>query len=356
MNPVALNIAVIALLGFIVGWGVELIIDFFFWRRRATRRLAAEGNGDAAREPLPAEGEVEMLRLALAERDEALLQMRRQVATRGQELASAELVARDYEHTIANLKQRLDHQQAELDHLRSTTLADELNARELDIINLRAKLTDSETAVADLSEQLSAQTAELEALRLRLAAMPQPDQFEALRAEIAAKSAELEVLQQRLDASPDPDQLEALRSELEARTAELQDTRAELESRVRETLEVEAYLQERDEEIKRLTALLGETNAELDAFRQRELDRLVIEETEYIHEDDLTDIKGIGDVYEEKLREAGYYTFRHLADADADELKAALSIPSWRTPNLASWIEQARALAEQKEKDEEDRA
>jgi predicted flap endonuclease-1-like 5' DNA nuclease len=354
MNPAPLNIAAIALLGFIVGWGVEFIVDFLFWRRRATRRqYSAEVSREAEAEAPPDEGEVEMLRLALAERDEALVEIRRQINTRGQELASVELVTRDYEVTIANLQQRLDHQQAELDHFRSTTLASELDAREIEIINLRAKLTNSELEAGNLSQQLSTQVAELENLRLQLATMPQLDQIESLRAELASQATELEDLRLRLASSPDPDQLESLRSELAASTAELQEARAQLESRVREAHEIETYLQERDEEIKRLTALVNETNAELSTFRQRELDRLVIEETEYIHEDDLTDIKGIGDVYEEKLREAGYYTFRHLADADVDELITALSIPAWRTPNLASWIEQALVLAEQKEEEDQ---
>lgn len=67
-------------------------------------------------------------------------------------------------------------------------------------------------------------------------------------------------------------------------------------------------------------------------------------------EDRLTDIKGIGPVYANQLREAGIYTFKQLANLTADELRAILSITGRRRNfNAESWIQQAQLLAKQRE-------
>lgn len=326
MNPTVLNIAIIALLGFIVGWALEFALDFLYWRRRRTRLPLVpetERGPERAVAGSTSDDDLKALRRALAERDEALLQSRRQSATRGDELSRIELALRDHENTVLHLRQQLDQRETELLHLRSNSTAEELAARQAEIETLRAQLESFQTAAAEARQQLTARTDEVESLRAQLAG------------------------------TPPPKEMEALWSELAAREAELAETRATLEARLREANEVETYLQERDAENKRLAELLSETNAELDHYRQRELDRLVIEETEYIHEDDLTDIKGVGEVYSELLREAGFYTFRHLADAEVDDLKQALNIPGWRAPRLEAWIEQARELAEEKEQAEE---
>lgn len=324
MDVSALNVATFALIGFIVGWGLEFVLDFFYWRRRRPQvyRPAPARPGEEV-VPQAAHGGDDMLHKALAERDEALLQARRQVSNLNEDLAHTRLTVRDYDLTIANLRHQLDERQTELSRLRATTPADELAARDVEISTLRAQVNSSQSAIDDLSKQVSSRTTELEQLRAQLAARPQASDLETLQAEINARTSELAELQGRLD------------------------------SHLSQTAELESFVQQRDEEIRQLERRLREASAELDHLRQRELDRLVIEETEYIHEDDLSDIKGIGDVYAERLREAGFYTFQHLADAEADELKQALEIPNWRTPNLQSWIDQARDLAEQKEQEEE---
>jgi predicted flap endonuclease-1-like 5' DNA nuclease len=326
MNATLLNVAAFALLGFIVGWALEFALDFLYWRRRSPQIYRSEKSEAETQSVMQsADGsDEEMLRRALAERDEALVQARRQAGSRNDDLAQKQLLVRDLDITVAHLRQQLDERQLELDRMRATAPADDLAAREVEITMLSAQLNSSQSAAADLSRQVGEQVAEVEALRAELASRPQAGQLEALQADFEAKKAELE------------------------------QTKSMLEARQGETSEIEAYLQERDAEVKRLTELLSEANADLDHLRQRELDRLVIEETEYIHEDDLTDIKGIGDVYAERLREAGFYTFRHLADASEDEFKEELKIPAWRTPNLQSWIDQAQKLAEQKEQEAEE--
>lgn len=62
------------------------------------------------------------------------------------------------------------------------------------------------------------------------------------------------------------------------------------------------------------------------------------------HPDDLTVIRGIGPAYQWKLRDAGYGTYARLAEADADDLRAALGIKSWQRTDPQSWIDQARQL------------
>ncbi|RLT41060.1 MAG: hypothetical protein DWI57_07520 [Chloroflexi bacterium] len=61
--------------------------------------------------------------------------------------------------------------------------------------------------------------------------------------------------------------------------------------------------------------------------------------------DPLTDIRGIGDVYERRLYEAGIFTWHELSLVDGDTLRAITkALP---TSNPADWIEQARHLAAQ---------
>ncbi|MBX3054079.1 MAG: hypothetical protein KF753_21580 [Caldilineaceae bacterium] len=59
--------------------------------------------------------------------------------------------------------------------------------------------------------------------------------------------------------------------------------------------------------------------------------------------DPLSDIRGIGDVYEQRLYEAGIFTWHELGQVDSDTLRAITkALP---TSNPESWIEQARQLA-----------
>ncbi|HRJ43655.1 MAG: hypothetical protein KJZ86_16730 [Caldilineaceae bacterium] len=61
------------------------------------------------------------------------------------------------------------------------------------------------------------------------------------------------------------------------------------------------------------------------------------------HPDPLSDIRGIGDVYEKRLYEAGVFTWHELGQVDVDTLRAITkALPS---SNPESWIVQARQLA-----------
>jgi len=64
------------------------------------------------------------------------------------------------------------------------------------------------------------------------------------------------------------------------------------------------------------------------------------------HPDDLTRIKGIGPVYQWKLRDAGFNTYQQLAHADPNQLRRMLDIKNWQRVNVEHWIEQARDWAQ----------
>jgi len=57
--------------------------------------------------------------------------------------------------------------------------------------------------------------------------------------------------------------------------------------------------------------------------------------------DDLSKIKGVGNVAERKLFEAGIMTFADLAAATVAQLEAIVQPLAWQNVDLASWIAQA---------------
>lgn len=61
--------------------------------------------------------------------------------------------------------------------------------------------------------------------------------------------------------------------------------------------------------------------------------------------DDLEPIKGIGKVYEQRLYDAGFRTYKALAEATPEQLADACQARSAVQPNYESWIAQARKLA-----------
>jgi purine-binding chemotaxis protein CheW len=61
-------------------------------------------------------------------------------------------------------------------------------------------------------------------------------------------------------------------------------------------------------------------------------------------EDDLTAIKGIGQVYASRLRAAGLCTYRALAGQSAEKIAALLGQPRSSAGRIQSWIDQAAEL------------
>jgi|GEM_PF-5119453 len=58
----------------------------------------------------------------------------------------------------------------------------------------------------------------------------------------------------------------------------------------------------------------------------------------------ITDIKGIGPSYAQKLYDVGVRDLRQLANFTPDELRDLIDTPSWRRIKAESWIEQAKEL------------
>jgi len=103
------------------------------------------------------------------------------------------------------------------------------------------------------------------------------------------------------------------------------------------------FLHQRDEQVH----ALGDQLASMDS----QLDHLRAEFGTYrqTHPDDLTVIKGIGPVYQWKLRDAGVHTYKDLASSDPAQLRRMLDVKSWQRVDIASWMEQARDWAERRD-------
>lgn len=96
------------------------------------------------------------------------------------------------------------------------------------------------------------------------------------------------------------------------------------------------FLRRRDEELSELRKQLVEMDAKSDTL-QDEFDTY-----QRTHPDDLTVIKGIGAVYQWKLRDAGFNTYKQLSEANPDQLRRMLDVKNWQRVNVEAWIDQAR--------------
>ncbi|MBI1877390.1 MAG: hypothetical protein HYR94_04010 [Chloroflexi bacterium] len=100
------------------------------------------------------------------------------------------------------------------------------------------------------------------------------------------------------------------------------------------------FLRQRDDELREIRQQVAETDTQMDKLQQ--------EFTTYqrTHPDNLTVIKGIGPVYQWKLRDAGINTYKHLATADPDQVRRMLDVKKWQRVNVEAWVEQARDWAQ----------
>ena len=100
------------------------------------------------------------------------------------------------------------------------------------------------------------------------------------------------------------------------------------------------FLRQRDKEVHQVREQLSAVDAQMDHLRSE------FETYQRTHPDDLTVIKGIGPVYQWKLRDAGVNTYQQLIAADPAQLRRMLDIKEWQRTDVASWIEQARDRAQ----------
>lgn len=64
--------------------------------------------------------------------------------------------------------------------------------------------------------------------------------------------------------------------------------------------------------------------------------------------DQLEDIDGIGDVYAQRLNEAGIYAFEQLAELSVDRIRELIGPEEWQKIDPESWIAQAKAFVAKK--------
>jgi predicted flap endonuclease-1-like 5' DNA nuclease len=99
------------------------------------------------------------------------------------------------------------------------------------------------------------------------------------------------------------------------------------------------FLRQRDQELHEMRDQLTAHTDQMDALRTE------FDAYQRTHPDDLTVIKGIGPVYQWKLRDIGFNTYKQLAKADPDQLRRMLDVKNWQRVNVEAWIEQARDWA-----------
>lgn len=61
--------------------------------------------------------------------------------------------------------------------------------------------------------------------------------------------------------------------------------------------------------------------------------------------DDLTQIKGIGPVFQERLREAGITTYERLAATDPEQVREIIAAADWQKVEPERWVQEAAELA-----------
>jgi predicted flap endonuclease-1-like 5' DNA nuclease len=146
---------------------------------------------------------------------------------------------------------------------------------------------------------------------------------------------------QQADARSDPEplaevlrQLKALREAQTSLSPDLVRDQANGKPNDSETLA--EVLRQYKEELHQLGEQIQAKDTQVNMLRQ-ELDTY-----QRSHPDDLTQIRGIGLVYQRKLRDIGVSSFKQLANADPAQIRRMLSIKDWQRVKPESWIEQAR--------------
>lgn len=99
------------------------------------------------------------------------------------------------------------------------------------------------------------------------------------------------------------------------------------------------FLRQRDEELREMRRQTATVETRMDNLRQE------FEAYQRTHPDNLTVIKGIGPVYQWKLRDAGINTYKQLATADPGQVRRLLDVKKWQRVNIEGWVEQARDWA-----------
>ncbi len=99
-------------------------------------------------------------------------------------------------------------------------------------------------------------------------------------------------------------------------------------------------LRQHNQELNKLSEQIAEKDIEVEYLRRK------LEAYQKSHPDELTHVKGIGPVFQRKLRDAGFSSFEQLAGADPSQVRRMLGIKNWQRVDIESWIQQAKDWAE----------
>lgn len=107
------------------------------------------------------------------------------------------------------------------------------------------------------------------------------------------------------------------------------------------------FLRQRDSDLKALREEINEMHQQMQTVRSKANEEIQVLRAEFdayvqTHPDTLTVIKGIGPVYQRKLRDLGINSFKQLAEADPDKLRRQLDIKNWQKVDIENWIAQSR--------------
>ncbi|NNJ11542.1 hypothetical protein EKD04_014490 [Chloroflexales bacterium ZM16-3] len=314
-------IALGALIGGLVAW----VINWWYWRRRMA---TLQADLETARTDQPPSNEFRI------ERDRLSADVRTAQAERSRldaDLRACGERSDQLNQHVKALQQRVDELeplQAQVGGLRSenarlqaeSTRMQEENARNVEALQQR---------VGEL-EPLQAQVGGLRSENARLQAESTRMQDETTR--------NVEALQQRVgELEPLQGQIFGLRSEnarLRAESTRMQDETTGL----------------RDELDAARAAARGVSlsGAGMDSLTLRNVETVAPAPDEGIgRRDPLIDINEIGLVYEQRLFDAGVFTFEQLAGMAPEDVRSIISPESWQNISPEDWVAEAKLFAEQ---------
>lgn len=299
------------ILGLIIGWVIEWVIDWLFWRKPGEQSLEKLTLAEAENERLQAqlaEAEQKLTNLTLTEREAKICQVKLADAEETIEQLCAELNA------IAG---QAPQEEDLLERIKGvwTSFARRFSASGIFTF---AQLAESKPErVREIINPEEWQEIEPESWIARAKVFAQ-EKAEASR-RILGQYREYEQLHERLL------QLEAENGWLQALAAG------------------GASLSLTEHEAQTRTLQFGDTDLNLDPFRPG---LGVQTDFMPARKDRLEEIEGIGPVYAKRLNEAGLFSFWQLAEQTPERVREIINPEAWQKIDAESWIAQARAMAD----------
>ncbi|MCB9421289.1 MAG: hypothetical protein H6667_15915 [Ardenticatenaceae bacterium] len=389
------------IIGLLLGWLIELLIDIFYWRKR---RLCPDDDALSIRASLEqAQNDNRSLQASLDENKTRLGQL------------EADLAARD--GRIATLTADLDARAGEIDGLngRIHQLEADLTARDNELETIRTELggIDVEAQELGFGSIFSGAGLALGSFWHQI-----KNRFSGLHADVAARDSQINDMQAQVNVSGDQvgelkAQLASLETDLAARNAQIGDLRVELDAKTGQLGKLETELDAKNVELGRLHTDLGDLDtkvkglglgslfagggltlsgffanlkdrfsgeaeletrsAELDASlaaKDAEIDGLRLQVTdleqkltvsnaslvemrsnlgaEYKGAQGLSMVWGMNTAASNLLANRGIYTYNQLAATKVDEVNDAIELSGEYYPEMdnaaihGSWVEQSR--------------